>query len=58
MSISTIHGMWEWAWILANEEEASRFRVSAKMHTVNNVGLGIQDIEYLYVQNFACMFIN
>ena len=43
------NGMCEWAWIVANEDEAARFRVTAKMHTSDKVGLHIHIHAYEWV---------
>jgi len=37
MCVSTMQGMWEWVWILANEEEAKRFKFEVKMENLDKV---------------------
>jgi len=37
MAISTVHGSWEWAWIIGSEEEAKRFRVRSLLQNGDKV---------------------
>ncbi|CAG7716587.1 unnamed protein product [Allacma fusca] len=37
MAISTVHGMWEWVWIIGNDEDAKRFRVISRVENVEKM---------------------